>query len=128
MIIGHENKAQVLYKDEYPQWKERFLGYIKDRPDSESLMKSIIEAPMDIPRRAPSVAHPLGRLIPKALERLSQGSKVTAQMKIDTTMYKYKTFDALPGESLEKYLLKVSRMEEAYNIVETDKRNYRFGS
>ncbi|GKD94322.1 hypothetical protein Tco_1374159, partial [Tanacetum coccineum] len=65
MIMGHDNKAQVLYKDEYPQWKERFLGYIKDRPDSESLMKSIIEAPVDIPGRAPSVAHPLGRLIPK---------------------------------------------------------------
>ncbi|KAI3735422.1 hypothetical protein L6452_14918 [Arctium lappa] len=46
LSIGTDVKPPVLFKDEYEQWKDRFLDFVDRHSNGENIMLSIIEGPM----------------------------------------------------------------------------------
>nr|GEU44849.1 hypothetical protein [Tanacetum cinerariifolium] len=96
--VGSTMWIPLLYRGEYSQWCERFMNYLKEQTDSESMINSIQNCDQSLPVIAQvSLARNAQN---DALERQMCGSEYGEQDRKTVILYEYKTFKAIVGEQL----------------------------
>nr|GEX65743.1 hypothetical protein [Tanacetum cinerariifolium] len=49
IMVGSTMRIPLLYRSEYPQWRERFMNYLKEQTDGEAMINSIQNGDQPLP-------------------------------------------------------------------------------
>nr|GEZ88037.1 integrase, catalytic region, zinc finger, CCHC-type, peptidase aspartic, catalytic [Tanacetum cinerariifolium] len=99
LTVGSTMRIPLLYRGEYSQWVERFMNYLEEQTDGESMINSIKNGlPNDIYSLIDS--NKTAKDLWDALARHMLGSEYGKQDRKAAVLYEYKTFKATEGELL----------------------------
>nr|GFA98052.1 hypothetical protein [Tanacetum cinerariifolium] len=115
ITVGSTMRIPLLYRDEYSQWREKFMNYLEEQIDGEAMINSIQNGDKPFPiiaqvllagtaHNAPHTLKDPNNETTKdlwdALERQMRGSEYGEQDRKATILYEYETFKANEGEQL----------------------------
>ena len=107
LSIGTDTVPPLLFRDEYPQWKDRFLDFIDRQPLGELMLKSIEEGPA---------------IFYTEEEETARGSPPIVQERRIKTLSKYTAAEkerAKADKSARSYLL-LGISNEIYNSIDSN--------
>nr|GEW37774.1 Gag-Pol polyprotein [Tanacetum cinerariifolium] len=129
----------LLYRGEYSQWVERFMKYLEEQTDGETMINSIKNGEQPLPRvtqvsisgtssteQAPlkdkSMCNKTAKDLWDALARHMLGSEYGEQDRKAAILYAYETFKATEGELLLdtyiRYLQYATMMKQNKNLMD----------
>nr|GFA11137.1 hypothetical protein [Tanacetum cinerariifolium] len=120
LIVGSTMRISLLYWGKYSQWSERFMNYLEEQTDGETMINSIKNDDQPLPRvtqidrlarflliqRLPNDIYSLidsnktAKDLWDALSRHMLGSEYGEQDRKAAVLYEYETFKATEGELL----------------------------
>nr|GEW85092.1 hypothetical protein [Tanacetum cinerariifolium] len=117
LIVGSTMRIPLLYRGEYSQWVERFMNYLEEQTDGESMINSIKNGNQPLPRvtqvsitgtssteqpplKDKSMCNKTVKDLWDALARHMLGSEYGEQDRKAAVLYEYETFKANEGELL----------------------------
>nr|GFA34800.1 hypothetical protein [Tanacetum cinerariifolium] len=125
IMVGSTMQIPLLYRGEYPQWRERFMNYLEEQTDGEATIISIRNGDQPLHTAEEKKTQKIDRItrslliqgLPNdiyslidsnetakdlwdALERQMHGSEYTEQDMKAAILYEYDTFKATKGEQL----------------------------
>nr|GEX28861.1 hypothetical protein [Tanacetum cinerariifolium] len=117
LTIGSTMRDPLLYRREYSQWVERFMNYLEEQTDGESMINSIKNGDQPLPRvtqvsiaetssteqpslKDKSMCNKTAKDLWDALARHMIGSEYGEQDRKAAVLYEYETFKATEGELL----------------------------
>nr|GEW37673.1 hypothetical protein [Tanacetum cinerariifolium] len=128
ITVGSTMRILLLYRDEYSQWRERFMNYLEEKTDGEAMINSIQNGDQPLPVIAP--ANTTAKDLWDALERQMRGSEYGEQDRKAVILYEYETFNAIEGEQLLDtylhYLQLINDLKKCSYKKDTCELNYEF--
>nr|GEV69914.1 uncharacterized mitochondrial protein AtMg00810-like [Tanacetum cinerariifolium] len=117
LTVGSTMRIPLLFKGEYLQWSERFMNYLEEKTDGESMINSIKNGDQPLPTitqvsivgttsseqpplKEKSMCNKTAKDLWDSLERHMLGSEYGEQDRKATVLYEYETFKATEGELL----------------------------
>ncbi|GJR30657.1 hypothetical protein Tco_1106889 [Tanacetum coccineum] len=111
ITVGSTMRIPLLYRGEYSQWRERFMNYLEEQTDGESMINSILNGDQTLPVIAQgfqmtfilfidsnvSATDLLGLLKKKA----DAGSEYGEQDRKAAVLYEYETFKNLSDINID---------------------------
>nr|GEZ32174.1 hypothetical protein [Tanacetum cinerariifolium] len=154
IIVGSTMRIPLLYRCEYSQWRKRFMNYLEEPIDGETMINSIQNDPkfwtaeekktrkidclarslliQGLPNDIYSLidSNKTAKDLWDALERQMCGSEYGEQDKKAVILYEYETFKANEGEQLFDtylhYLQAINDLKKCSYKKDNCKLNYRF--
>nr|GFB27813.1 hypothetical protein [Tanacetum cinerariifolium] len=117
LTVGSTMRILLLYREEYSQWVERFMNYLKEQTDVEAMINSIKNGDQPLPRvtqvsiagsssteqpplKDKSMCNKNAKDLWDALVRHVLGFEYGEQDRKAVVLYEYETFKATKGELL----------------------------
>nr|GEX46404.1 integrase, catalytic region, zinc finger, CCHC-type, peptidase aspartic, catalytic [Tanacetum cinerariifolium] len=115
ITVDSTMRISFLYRGEYSQWHERFMDYLEEKMDGETMINSTHNGDQPLPVSAPvSLARTTHNAPPTlkdpnnetakdlwdAPERQMRGFEYGEQDRKSAILYEYETFKAIEGEQL----------------------------
>nr|GEV38645.1 hypothetical protein [Tanacetum cinerariifolium] len=120
ITVGSTMRIPFLYRDEYSQWRERFMNYLEEQTDDEAMINSIQNGDQPFPVMAQ--VNETAKDLWDALERQMRGSEYVEQDRKAAILYEYETFKATKGEQLLdtylRYLQYGTLMRQTKNLID----------